>query len=106
MHIGLVVAKLLVVLIGVLIALQGYRAYLRETNARMLFVAVGFLLLSVGSVLEGIFYDVLHFSVFLAGMIQTLFVALGMALILYSLYMTTDATDTTAQKPDTPHEST
>ncbi|WP_338730056.1 hypothetical protein [Haladaptatus sp. DJG-WS-42] len=90
--------------IGALIAIEGYRAYLRETNARMLFVAVGFLLLSVGSVLEGIFYDVLHFAVFLAGMIQTLFVALGIALILYSLYVTTDTTETATQKPDTSHE--
>ena len=89
MHIALVVAKTVVVLLGLFIAFKGLRAYHREDNSRMLFVALGFMFVSVGSVLEGVFYDVLHFSVFVAGMVQTTFVAAGMTLILYSLYVTT-----------------
>ncbi len=88
MHVGLVVAKLVVVLLGLLIAYQAYRAYLRERSHRMLFVAVGFVLVSVGSVLEGVLYDVVHLSVFVSGMVQTGFLALGMTLILYSLFVT------------------
>lgn len=88
MHLGLVVAKLLVVFLGLLIAYQAYRAYLRERSYRMLFVAIGFGLITVGSVLEGVLYEVLHFSVFIAGMVQTGFVAVGMILILYSLFVT------------------
>ena len=88
MHLGLVAAKLVVVFLGFLIAYQGYRAYLRERSHRMLFVAAGFALVSVGSVLEGVLYDVVHLSVFVSGMVQTGFLATGMTLILYSLYVT------------------
>ncbi|WP_101297508.1 DUF7521 family protein [Halegenticoccus soli] len=86
MHLGLVVAKLLVVGLGLAIALQGYRGYRRYDDRPMLFVAGGFALVSVGSILEGVLYDVLGWSIFVAGMSQSLLVALGMALVLYSLY--------------------
>lgn len=89
MHAGLVLAKIVVVLLGLFIAFQGLRAFQRENNVRMLFLAAGFVFVSVGSVLEGVLYDVLQFSVFVAGMVQTVFVAVGMLLILYSLYVTT-----------------
>jgi uncharacterized membrane protein len=88
MHLGLVAAKLVVVFLGLLVAYQGFRAYRREQSHRLLFVAVGFALISVGSVLEGVLYDVVHLSVFVAGMVQTGFVAAGMSLILYSLFVT------------------
>lgn len=88
MHLGLVAAKFVVVVLGLLVAYQGYRAYLRERSHRMLFVAAGFALISVGSVLEGLLYDVAHLSVFVSGMVQTGFLAVGMALILYSLFVT------------------
>ena len=88
MHLGLVVAKFVVVVLGLLIAYQGYRAYLREQSHRMLFVAIGFALISVGSVLEGLLYDVVRLSVFVSGTVQTGFLAVGMALMLYSLFVT------------------
>jgi hypothetical protein len=90
MHLGLVVAKSIVVLLGLLIAYQGFRAYRREQSHRMLFVAAGFALLTVGSILEGVLYDVLHLSLFVSGMVQTGFLATGMALILYSLFVTSN----------------
>ncbi|GGN94832.1 MULTISPECIES: DUF7521 family protein [Haloarcula] len=83
---GLLAAKALTVLLGLVIALQGYRAARRERSQRMLLVASGFTLLSVGSVLEGICYDVFHLSTLLSGAIQTGFVGLGMSLIVVSLY--------------------
>ncbi|EJN57450.1 DUF7521 family protein [Halogranum rubrum] len=91
MHLGLVAAKLVVIFLGLLIAYQGFRAYRREQSHRMLFVAAGFALITVGSVLEGVLYDIVHLSVFVSGMVQTGFVAAGMALILYSLFVTRES---------------
>ena len=85
MHAGLVLAKLVVVALGLLISFQVVRAYGREEGQRMLLVAGGFCLLAVGSVLESVLYDVAGLSVFLAGMVQTAFVAAGMLFLLYSL---------------------
>lgn len=86
MHIELVIAKVITVGLGLLItakAYQGYRAYGSEP---MRYVAIGFLFISVGSVIEGILFDVVGLSIFVAGTIQTTIVAIGMLFVLYSLY--------------------
>ncbi|WP_433633549.1 DUF7521 family protein [Halomicrococcus sp. NG-SE-24] len=85
-HIGLVIAKIVVVVIGLLIARQSYRAYLRYENRPMLYLAIGFAIISVGAVIEAVLYEVMNLSIFYAGMIQTTIVAIGMVAILYSLY--------------------
>jgi hypothetical protein len=86
MHIELVIAKLVTVLLGLLIAGQAYRGYRRYDSEPMLYLAVGFGLISVGSVLEGVLFDVVGLSIFEAGTAQTALVAAGMLVILYSLY--------------------
>jgi hypothetical protein len=86
MHIELVIAKLITVGLGLLITTQAYRGYRAYGSEPMLYVAIGFLFISVGSVIEGVLFDVVGLSIFLAGTIQTSLVAIGMLVILYSLY--------------------
>jgi hypothetical protein len=52
----------------------------------MLYVAIGFLFISFGAVIEGVLYEVVGLKIFTAGAIQTTVVAIGMVVILYSLY--------------------
>lgn len=85
MHLGLVVAKLVTLGLGLLVAGQAYRGYRRSDDPPMLYLAVGFFVISVGAIVEGVLYE-LGQSIFLAGMIQSLVVASGMVAILYSLY--------------------
>ena len=86
MHIELVIAKAITMVIGLLIAGTAYRGYRRSGSESMLYLAVGFAIISIGAVIEGILFDVLHFSIFWAGTVQTSIVAVGMLVILYSLY--------------------
>ncbi|WP_436900528.1 DUF7521 family protein [Halovenus halobia] len=86
MHIELVIAKLVTVGLGLLITYQAYKGYRTYGSEPMLYVAVGFLFISVGSVIEGVLFDVVGLSIFLSGTIQTAIVAVGMLVILYSLY--------------------
>jgi len=86
MHIELVIAKLITVGLGLLVTYQAYRGYRVHSSEPMLYVAIGFLFISVGSVIEGILFDVVGLSIFVAGTIQTAIVAIGMLVILYSLY--------------------
>ncbi|WP_255197344.1 DUF7521 family protein [Halorarius litoreus] len=86
MHTELIIAKLVTVLLGLLIAGQAYRGYRRHASTPMLYLSVGFILISVGSVLEGILFDVVGLSIFQAGTVETALVAAGMLVILYSLY--------------------
>ncbi len=85
-HIELVVAKLVTMGLGFLIAHQAYRGYRVYGSRPMLFVAIGFVFISVGAIVEGLLFEILDFSIFLAGTVQTTIVAIGMVIILYSLY--------------------
>lgn len=87
MYSGLLVAKAVIVMLGFFVALQAYRAARRERSQRMLLIAGGFTLLSVGSVLEGVCYDVFQLSALISGIIQSGFVGLGMSLIVVSLFV-------------------
>jgi hypothetical protein len=86
MHIDLVIAKLVTVGLGLLITYQAYRGYRIHGSEPMLYVAIGFLFISVGAVIEGVLFQVVGLSIYQAGTIQTALVALGMIVILYSLY--------------------
>ncbi|MFB6132675.1 MAG: hypothetical protein ABEJ44_04645 [Halanaeroarchaeum sp.] len=86
MHLELVIAKLFTVGLGLLIAFQAYRGYRAHGSEAMLHVAVGFAIISVGSVIEGVLFDVVGLDIFVAGAVQTGIVAVGMLVILYSLY--------------------
>ncbi|MDH5019790.1 DUF7521 family protein [Halobacterium rubrum] len=86
MHIELVVAKLVTMGLGFLVAYQAFRGYREFGSEPMLYVAVGFVVISVGAVIEGVLFEVVGLSIFLAGTVQTAVVAVGMLVILYSLY--------------------
>ena len=92
-HLELVVAKVVVMILGFVIAYQAYRGYRQFESEPMLYVAIGFLFISFGAVIEGLLYDVVGLSIFLAGTVQTSIVAVGMVFVLYSLYgqLDTDA---------------
>ncbi|MFB6071627.1 MAG: hypothetical protein ABEJ88_01520 [Halobacterium sp.] len=90
MHVELVVAKLVTVGLGALVAYQAYRGYRVHGSEPMLYVAVGFLVISVGAVIEGVLYEVVGLTIFMAGAVQTTVVAVGMLIILYSLYGSVD----------------
>lgn len=86
MHVGLVIAKLITMLLGFLIAYQAYRGYRRNGSQPLFYVAVGFVFISFGAVIEGILFDVIGLSLSDAGTVATIIVALGMLSVLYALY--------------------
>ncbi|WP_311173356.1 DUF7521 family protein [Halobellus ordinarius] len=86
MHIGLVIAKLVTMALGFVIAYQAYRGYRRSNSQSMLYLAVGFAIISFGAIIEGVLFDVVGLTFHNAGMVATAIVALGMLTILYALY--------------------
>jgi hypothetical protein len=86
MHIGLVIAKLVTMALGFVIAYQAYRGYRRSNSQSMLYLAIGFAIISFGAIIEGVLFDVVGLTFHNAGMVATAIVALGMLTILYALY--------------------
>lgn len=86
MHLELIAAKVITMALGFTIAYQAYRGYQRNGSNAMLHVALGFTFISFGAVIEGVLFDVVGLSIFIAGTVQTTIVAIGMLWILYALY--------------------
>lgn len=86
MHEPLIAAKLIVMLVGLFISYQAYLGYTRHGSTAMLYLAVGFAFISVGSMIEGLLFELLEVDIFIAGTVQTLITAIGMLVVLYSLY--------------------
>ncbi len=86
MHEPLIVAKLLVLALGLVIATIAYRGYRRHRSTAMLYLGIGFVLISIGTAIEGLLFEVGAVDIFIASAIQTVIAASGMLVILYSLY--------------------
>lgn len=86
MHEPLVAAKLIVLGLGLTIAVTAYRGYRRHGSIAMLYLAFGFVLISIGTAIEGLLFELAEFDLFVASAIQTAIAASGMLVILYSLY--------------------
>lgn len=86
MHEPLIIGKVGVLLVGLFISYQAYRGYRRNQSPAMLYLGVGFALISVGTAIEGVLFEVFEIDIFLAGTVQTVVSGAGMLVILYSLY--------------------
>ncbi|WP_265111584.1 DUF7521 family protein [Halosolutus halophilus] len=86
MHVPLVVAKLAVLTLGLLVSAMAFQGYRRYGRTAMVYLAIGFALISVGTVIEGLLFELADLDIFLASTIQTVIAASGMLVILYSLY--------------------
>ena len=85
-HIEFVFLKLLTMAAGLVVAVAAYRGYRRYDSKPLLHVALGFLLISIGVGAEGILFDFTPLSLYQASMIHSVFMIVGMALIVYSIY--------------------
>lgn len=85
-HFLLVITKTVVVVMGALISLLAFQAYRRRKIQAMLYLSVGFLLITMGSLLEGLFFEFLRLSLVDVYTIDTLIVIGGLSAIIYSIY--------------------
>lgn len=86
MHPELIVAKLITMALGFLIAYQAYRGYRRNRRRPMLYFAIGFVFISFGAVIEGLLFDVIGLTLSDSSTVATIIVAVGMLSVLYALY--------------------
>lgn len=86
MHEPLVASKIIVLFLGLIIAFKAYQGYRRHGSLAMLYLGVGFVLIAIGTAIEGLLFEVLAMEIFLASAIQSVVAASGMLFILYSLY--------------------
>lgn len=83
---AIVVAKAGILVLGGLITFFSYRAYRRTGAPALRFLAIGFGVVTFGSLLGGILDQLLHIQLATSVLIDSILTLVGFAVIFYSLY--------------------
>jgi hypothetical protein len=79
-------AKVVALILGAFIVFLAYKGYKRNSSKPLLYVAIGFALITAGTVAEGILYVILGSELLSAMATGTAIMVLGFVVIIYSIY--------------------
>ena len=83
-------AKVAALFLGAFIVYLAYRGYRRNRSRPLLYVAIGFALITAGTIAEGLLYVLLGSALLAAIATGTVVTVLGFIAILYSIYSVRD----------------
>lgn len=82
----LVAAKILALVLGSVVALLAYRAYLRTKIDGLQHFAVGLSIITAGTVLVGIFHHIIGLQATVGMLIESLIISVGFVVMIIGLY--------------------
>lgn len=82
--------KIVALFLGAFIVYLAYRGFRRNRSRPLLFVAIGFALITGGTLTEGILYVVIQAELLTALAVGTAITVLGFVAIIYSIYSVKD----------------
>jgi uncharacterized membrane protein len=80
------VLKLIIVLLGSVLVYLGVKGYRRKRTKDMIFLTVGFALVTAGSVAAGVLFEFLGFQLIEVEIVESTMVILGFASLIYSIF--------------------
>lgn len=80
------VVKVLLVVMGAVVVWLSGRAWRRNKSSAMFFLALGFALITAGSVAAGILFEFLRFGLLEVSIAEGAVQLLGFGMIIYSIY--------------------
>jgi uncharacterized membrane protein (DUF441 family) len=80
------VIKLLALVLGTFIVYLAYKGYRRNASKPLLYVALGFALITAATMVEGILYVIVQSDLIVALLASTLVTVIGFIAIIYSVY--------------------
>lgn len=78
--------KAIALVLGVFIVYLAYTGYKRNNSRPLQFVALGFSLITLGTVIEGLLYELLGQELILAISVGTIITVFGFLTIIFSIY--------------------
>ncbi len=82
--------KVLALVLGAFIVYLAYRGFRRNRSRPLFYVAVGFALITAGTLAEGVLYVILGSELLTALAVGTAVTVLGFLVIIYSIYAVKD----------------
>ena len=83
-------AKIIALVLGAFIVYLAYRGFRRNRSRPLFYVAVGFALITGGTLVEGLLYVIIQAELLAALAVGTLITVLGFVAIIYSIYSVKD----------------
>ncbi len=80
------VTKIIALLLGAYIVYLAYRGYRRNASKPRLYVALGFGLITLGTLLEGVLFVIVQSDILTATATGTVVTAIGFLVMIYSIY--------------------
>ena len=84
---AIIAVKTVILLLGSGVTFIAYKAHRRTGAASLRILSIGFGIITLGALLAGIAHQLLDVSLELGILINSLLVALGLAVVIYSLYL-------------------
>ena len=78
--------KLIIVLLGTVLVYLGFKGYRRTRSKDMVFLSIGFGLITAGSVAAGILFEFLGFELVDVSIVEAAMVIVGFGSLIYSVY--------------------
>ncbi len=78
--------KILLVLMGAVVVWLSGRAWRRNKSGAMFFLAIGFGLITAGSVAAGVLFEFLGYDIYAVSVTEGVVQVLGFGMIIYSIY--------------------
>jgi uncharacterized membrane protein len=78
--------KLVIVVLGTVLVYLGIKGYRRNRGKDMIFLSLGFALITAGSVAAGILFEFLGFQLTDVSIVESIMVIAGFASLIYSIY--------------------
>jgi hypothetical protein len=78
--------KSLIGILGLLLAYLSLKAYRKSKSNNMLFLSIGFGIITVGSILAGLSFEFLGFSLLQVNIVESFIILIGFIMIMYSIY--------------------
>jgi len=78
--------KIVALVLGAFIVYLAYKGYKRNSSKPLLYVALGFALITAGTIIEGILYVMIGSELLSAIATGTAVMVLGFVVIIYSIY--------------------
>ncbi|MGA2462095.1 MAG: hypothetical protein ABSF82_11820 [Candidatus Bathyarchaeia archaeon] len=78
--------KLVIVILGSILVYLGVKGYRKNRGKDMVFLTVGFALITAGSVAAGVLFEFLGFQLIDVEIVESTMVILGFASLIYSIF--------------------
>ncbi len=80
------IVKIVIVVLGTILVYLAAKGYRRSKSKAMIFLSLGFALVTIGSVLAGVLFEFLGFELIDVSIIESIMIILGFACVIYSIY--------------------